>query len=385
MAHINYPIFKSAIRKLHPSYFALVMGTGIVSIAFNTLGYSMLAYGLFYLNIGLYLILSGMAFSRLLFFPQDFITDIREPRHSWPYLTFIVGNNTIGAQFLIFWHATDLTWILWGLGFFFWIAFTYFILFSLVIRRQTDIKDTIDGAILLVIVSTASVALLGVPLTDTLVANAPAFFFGMWSFWAVSLVLYLIIITCVFYRKLSRDFEPQDWNGSYWICMGAVAIVSLTGTELVHYMADKPAWEHFRDPTVILTCIAWAIGTWWIPYQIIMDIWSLTRVNLDVPATGWIRLFPWSRLAFGVKTHRYKPSDWARVFPMGMYTACTLGIAHMTGLTFLEKIPQIWSWLALLIWGLTFIGLLRSAYSGLLRNDLSDTRFVIDTNFPDPS
>lgn len=58
-----------------------------------------------------------MAFSRLLFFPQDFITDIREPRHSRPYLTFIVGNNTIGAQFLIFCHATGLTWILWGFTF----------------------------------------------------------------------------------------------------------------------------------------------------------------------------------------------------------------------------------------------------------------------------
>jgi len=361
-------ILKDATKNLHPSYFAMVMGTGIVSIAFNGLGFTTIAYALFCINLFLYTVLSSMAFIRLVLFTQDFITDISAPRRSWPYLTFVVGNNTVGAQLLIFHDAVTLAWILWGIGTFFWAAFTYYILFNLVTRRDTDIRDTVDGATLLVTVSTASVALLGLRLGYTLSDYGTMFLFGAWCFWAASFLLYIFIITCILYRKLSRSFEPKDWHGPYWICMGAMAIVTLTGTDLVSQMAGDPIWSDFREPTIVLTGFAWAIGTWWIPYQIIMDIWKLTRFNIKEDAPLWVRLFPWARLAFGQEHHLYEPPEWARVFPMGMYTACTLGMANMTGFTFLEKIPGVWGWLALLIWALTFVGMLRSVLARFCLN-----------------
>lgn len=353
-------ILRETVRRLHPSYFAAVMGTGIVSIAFNALGYTHLAYALFVLNVALYAVLSCMAFIRLIWFTRDFIDDINTPRRSWPYLTFVVGNNTLGAQLLIFHNAMFLAWPLWGIGFFFWIAFTYYIFFNLVTHREADIQDTIDGATLLVTVSTSSVALLGLRLADALGGYGTAFLFGAWCFWAASFMLYIFIITCILYRKLSRNFEYKDWHGPYWICMGAMAIVTLTGTELVAQMGTRPEWAHFTGPTTVLTVVAWAIGTWWIPYQIIMDIWKLTRFKTD--GALWVRIFPWARLAFGRKNHNhlYEPPEWARVFPMGMYTACTVGLAKMTGFSFLGAIPAVWGWMALLIWALTFIGMART-------------------------
>lgn len=356
------PRLKEATRTLHPSYFAAVMGTGIVSIAFNGLGHPGIAYALFIINILLYAILSATAFARLTLFTRDFIADINTPRRSWPYLTFVVGNNTLGAQFLIFHNAVPLAWGLWGLGVFSWFMLTYYIFFNLVTRQDADIKDTIDGATLLVTVSTSSVALLGLRLADTAGGYGNVFLFAAWCFWAAAFLLYIFIITCILYRKLSRSFAPKDWHGPYWICMGAMAIVTLTGTELVGRMTHLPEWQAFTGPTIVLTGFAWALGTWWIPYQIIMDIWKLTRFNTDAPL--WVRAFPWARLAFGRKNHLYDPPEWARVFPMGMYTAATLGMAKMTGFTFLENIPAVWGWLALLIWALTFAGMMRSVLSG---------------------
>jgi len=354
-------VLSKAIRELHPAYFAMVMGTGIVSIAFQQIGMHGIGHGLFLLNIVLYLVLSLMALVRLVAFTRDFVDDISTPRRSWPYLTFVVGNNTLGSQLILFWQATELAWLVWLLGLFAWIGFIYYILFNLVPRPEADIRDTVDGATMLVTVSTASIALLGLRLVETVGDYAAAFLFAMWCFWAVSFLLYIVTITCVLYRKLSRDFGPADWQGPYWICMGAVAIVTLTGTLLVPHLTTDSAWEAFVQPTIALTALAWAIGTWWIPYQILMDIWHFRRYRVEQqPPPRWIRLFPWARLAFGREHHSYEPPSWARVFPMGMYTACTLGLANLTGFDFLARLVGIWLWLALLVWALTFIGTIRA-------------------------
>jgi tellurite resistance protein TehA-like permease len=49
---------------------------------------------------------------------------------------------------------------------------------------------------------------------------------------------------------------------------------------------------------------------------------------------------------------------------MGMYTACTLSLAKITGFGFFSAAPQYWGWFALLIWLLTLIGMLRAVISG---------------------
>jgi tellurite resistance protein TehA-like permease len=53
------------VRELPPNIFAMVMATGIVSLAVNAAGYRLLAYGLFWLNVGLYAVLSALVLIRL--------------------------------------------------------------------------------------------------------------------------------------------------------------------------------------------------------------------------------------------------------------------------------------------------------------------------------
>ncbi|MDP7246473.1 MAG: tellurite resistance/C4-dicarboxylate transporter family protein, partial [Planctomycetota bacterium] len=186
-------------------------------------------------------------------------------------------------------------------------------------------------------------------------------FLTSWIFWAMGFILYLIVITLVTYRLLFRKMEPKDWTGPYWICMGAVAITTLAGSNLVMNISDYPIMAALSSTTLVITFLAWAIGLWWIPIQIFMDIWSLTKVNISGKAPSWIKIFPWLRLGFGSKNyHFYEPLAWGRVFPMGMYTACTIALYKASDFEFLFLIPKYWGWFALIVWTLTFIGTMRS-------------------------
>ena len=50
-------VISNTIKGLHPAYFALVMSTGIISVASKLLGFTGIACALFYINIISYAIL----------------------------------------------------------------------------------------------------------------------------------------------------------------------------------------------------------------------------------------------------------------------------------------------------------------------------------------
>ena len=52
-----------SVRGLPPNIFAVVMATGIVSLALNGAGYQLLAHTLFWLNVGVYAVLVSFSSS----------------------------------------------------------------------------------------------------------------------------------------------------------------------------------------------------------------------------------------------------------------------------------------------------------------------------------
>ena len=338
----------------------MVMATGIVSVAFEAMVFPVIANALFILNLIFYTVLCIMLIMRTWRFWPSLRADLSIPRQTWLFLTFVVGTNTVGMQLVTFLQASGLAGILWVVALVGWFICIYFITSNFAGTPAKFLLDSVNGATLLTIVSTVSVALLGFRLLDATAIYAGHAYFGVWISGPPALPCICSSLHCMIYRLFFRPFQPEDWGAPYWICMGALAIITWAGSEFVIHMPAIPLWEDIRETTLWMTILAWTIGTCWIPYQLIMDIRKFISVDIVGSTPLWIKAFPWSRLAFGRQHHFYDPSSWSRVFPMGMYTACTLALSKATGFGFLSIISRYWGWFALLIWSLTFIGMLRS-------------------------
>ncbi len=366
----RYPvIFRNGIRNYHPANFAMVMATGIMSIAFETLDFHLIARILFALNLILYFILCIILATRLMISLSNFIKNSKSLRHAFVSLTFVVGTNTIGIQLIVFNHATELALILWFIALTCWFVCIYLIILGFIsIQKWSILLETVNGTALLIVVSTVSISLLGIYLLDAKDVDLNYPYLVATGLWILGVILYLIIATILFYLLFFKKFELKNWNAPYWICMGAAAIITLTGSELVIRMPFMQEGGITQGIILWMTIFAWGIGTVWIPYLLLMDIRKFTHMDLVTSVPMWIKIFPWSRLAFGKQFHSYESSSWSRVFPMGMYMTSTLILSKTINLGLLAIIPPYWGWFALLIWLLTFIGMLRATVFTISRS-----------------
>ncbi|EMA08010.1 MULTISPECIES: tellurite resistance/C4-dicarboxylate transporter family protein [Haloferax] len=363
----------NAVETLDPAYFGFVMSTGIVSIAFRELDVAAVAQSLATLTIGCYGLLLTLFAVRLAAFPDRMLADLRHRERHWGTLTFVVATNTVGTQLLVFFDAVWVATVLWGTM----IVATPLLLYYLFATEfigtgKTDVSERIDGAFLLVIVCMQSLAILGGLLADALSANVDAIVLLSMSYFGSGYVLYFIIVTVVTYRLLEGAVRPDDWTGPYWITMGAAAITTLAGTTLGPMLESMVGWAQYAPVIVGVTFLAWAIASWWIPLLLILDVWKFLTVDIDTRVPTWVIVVPWSRLGFGRQLHTYAPTAWGRVFPMGMYTACTLNLAGISTFGLLSVVPAYWGWFALGVWTLTFVGMVRTVVR-VLRGERSSS------------
>ena len=329
---------------MHPAYFGMVMATGIVSIASHLLASDWLpalawiARLLFYINIAAYAVLWVLTVLRLLRFRQRFVADLMHHGRSVGFFTTVAGTCVLGSQMLIVGDSWRIAWVFWIAGIILWAIITYGIFTILTVKSsKPTLAEGINGGWLLGVVAAQSVAVLGAQVASGLsTENQPRILFLCLALWLGGGMLYVWIISLIFYRYTFFSMSPSDLAPPYWINMGAVAISTLAGTMLIANASHSPVLQQLLPFLKGLTVAFWATATWWIPMLVILGIWR----------HGY-RRFPL----------RYDALYWGAVFPLGMYTACTFRLSQVIDAPFLAVIPRGFIWVALGAWLLTCAGL----------------------------
>ncbi|HET9181180.1 MAG TPA: tellurite resistance/C4-dicarboxylate transporter family protein [Candidatus Angelobacter sp.] len=332
------PAIREKLQGFPPVYFAMVMATGIVSIAEYLQGLTRIAAGLMWLNVVLYVLLWSLLLGRLVAGPKALLRELTDFSLAPSFFTIVAATGVLGREFLII-HvgsavATALLWIAFPL----WAVFIYVIFCAFTVKEEKpSLAGGIHGGWLLAVVATQSLSIL-VALLALWSPHHGAMLFAALGLWLCGGMLYIWIISLIFYRYTFFKFPPSDLMPPYWINMGAMAISTLAGATLIQNSALAPFLEAMLPFLKGFTVFFWATATWWIPMLVILGFWR-----------HFSKRFPL----------KYDPLYWGLVFPLGMYSVCTHQLLQVLHLSFLQWLPLAFAWIAIVAWGITFIGLLK--------------------------
>lgn len=326
------------IQQLPPSAFAFVMATGILSIAANMGGHAVLAWSLFVINLTGFVLLWGCTAVRLIRYGHEVAADFENASRAPGFLTIVASTCVLGNQVLLLTGSAVAGASLWLTGGGLWLFLLYGVLaVQIVHERKPTLDDGFNGTWLLTTVATQSLAVLGALLASHFGEWEELMLFVSVCCFLVGGFLYFLIVTLLLYRLLFFPLRPETLAPPYWIDMGAEAISTLAGANLILHAANSQALLMMLPWLHGFTLFFWATATWWIPLLLILGVWR--HVIRHVP-------------------FRYSTGYWSLVFPLGMYAACTFQVRNALALPIPSAFPKLFLYIALAAWLATFWGLI---------------------------
>lgn len=328
------------LRELHPANFAMVMATGVVAMAASLMGIPQLGIVLGVLNLVLFGTLWILTILRIIAFPREVYRDLTDHMRGVGFFTTVAATSVLGIQSVVIFHWERAATGLWVAALVLWLGLIYTVFAALTVKdEKPTLADGINGGWLVAVVATQSVSRLGMLLLPQFPAHEQAMAFVSLCLWLCGGMLYIWLISLIFYRYTFFRLAPSDLNPPYWINMGAMAISALAGTALLDKADIIPFLRRLEPFLQGFTLLFWATATWWIPMLVILACWRHVYKRLRI---------------------RYDPLYWGAVFPLGMYTVSTYHLSRVLDLPFLEWIPRGFVYVALAAWVAAFTGLLRS-------------------------
>lgn len=328
-----YPILRNGIRHLFPGYFALVMATGIVSVAVGSDGAAGLSAALLVLGIVCYLVLIACYIWRFASYRPEFVADATAPRTAFSLFTFTAASDVLGSRLAGggYYTASAVLLVVSGAA---WLLLSYGVPLILITGHGAgSALMGIEGTWFLWTVGTQSLAValasLKPPLAGPLAALAVLL-------WAVGVMLYLITATLALAGLLHFPLQPAALTPAYWVFMGATAISVLAGAKVLGLPAG-PLLTAMHPVVAGLSVVLWGFGTWLIPLLVGLGVWRhlVRRVPL-----------------------RYDPGLWSMVFPLGMYCVASEALGTALHVNWLVTVGHDGTWVAFAVWAAVFAAML---------------------------
>lgn len=330
-------VFRQQLKTLSPGYFALVMGTGIVSLGLHEVGWDLLSRILLVITAAAYLLLWVLYIWRAVAFRTEMASDLRGPEMAFAYFTVVAGTDVLAVR-LAAEGSGGVAAALVLLAAVLWFIFGYVLPWQVFLTRDgKPILSRVNGTWFIWAVASQSLAI-GMSVVQPQLENGQAMI-GLLAVlsWSVGVALYAGVAVLVLLRIVHFGMTPREFEPPYWVAMGAMAIAVVAGSRIVT-MEATPMVDATRALIAGTVAAFWSYCLWLIPILIGAGVWrhAVHRVPLV-----------------------YKPTLWSIVFPVGMFAVASLNLGRVDSLPVVQSIGHGSLAVAVLVWALVFAAMLR--------------------------
>jgi tellurite resistance protein TehA-like permease len=292
---------------------AVVMGTGIVSLALSLDGRATLGRIL--------LVATALAWLASVALLATELAHRRDVASSPNALTAVAGTSVLGAGLV---HRGD---VAVGAGLLVVALVLWLLMVPQVLRCWTP---SADGAAFLLTVATQSLAVLA-----SLVAARDR------VDWLLDAALAPFLVGLALYPFVLLRFEFRHvrvGRGAQWVAGGALAISALAGAEIVLGAHALATLDDVASVVQGIAVVAWALAILWLPILVVGEA---------------LRARP-----------RYAAERWATVFPVGMYAACSFQVGAVTHTEAMTDFARVWVWIAVAVWLVVLVAMVSRPFDG---------------------
>ncbi|MCI3946338.1 C4-dicarboxylate ABC transporter [Pseudomonas syringae] len=352
---------REAIRQFTPNWFAVTMGTGILSLALAQLPGSPallreVGEALWFLNIGLFILFSVMYASRWLLFFDEARQVFGHSTVSMFFGTIPMGLATLISGLLVYGPArwgdaiVPVAEALWWLDVAMALACGVLIPFMMFTRQEHSIEK-MTAVWLLPVVAAEVAAACGGLLTPQLAAADSQFKVLITSYvlWAYSVPVALSILVILLLRLALHKLPHESMAASSWLALGPIGTGALG---MLVMSSDAPAVFAAHGLASVGTVAAgigviagmlfWGLGLWWMALAVLITA----------------RYFK-QGLAFNL-------GWWAFTFPLGVYALATLKLGATLQLGFFDRLGIGLVVLLAVMWLIVSVQTLAGAWQGHL-------------------
>ncbi|KAK0463408.1 voltage-dependent anion channel [Armillaria novae-zelandiae] len=364
---------KDVVRHFSPAWFAVIMGTGSISILFRTFPYGVGSQGMkimslafFFLDICLFIICLLVSIVRYVVFPDTWDSMIRHPSQSLYTGTFPMGAVTIlttavsliyedygfgGKSFL---YAI---WWLWWLD----VACSFLCCFGVLYYMQTAHVHALHTmttiwllpVVTLVVASSAggiiALSLNRYSLNHALVTITASIFMV-----SIGLSLALMLLTVYLLRLIVHGLPPGSRITSVFLPLGPMGQAGYSILLLGQFfqkalplpygtsdlLTDESTGRSINVFCTIITIVLWSLASMWLFFALLGLQRTLRRTRVP-----------------------FKLEIWGIIFPNGVYANLTLSLASTFDSSFFRIWGSIYAAATLFVWCLVSSRTLALTYS----------------------